>query len=423
MNRFARILWTLLASRAVTPMVIGIFLVLYIIIAFFTEETLITLMELTRRSMILAAVLALLPANSICRIAAETVAAARKRRCLNVASSGVAPEMFDEQAEVAASLPLAEVEARLQATGYRTRHAGSQQLAAWRGVSAFPARVLFLVGTFCLFSGILISLVSRTVTRGAAIEGEAVSWRSGTEGLVERIRFSNASGPILAKDLNIEVVFPGGAGERRSFGLYPPSLLDGKFVYPRYLGVALHFRFFAPDLPGGYEKFASLSIYPPGKEASVEVPGAPYRLILSLAKSDDGTDPYMTGRMVFPFKLMKGKDVLYSGSVAAGGEFVKDGYRLVCSDVRRMVLTDFIGDYGVYLVLVAFIVFILSAGVFLPLRIFLPRREMLFVGGQDGVVAYSRAEGRRRRHNSVFHEALDFIGSRTSGSSESSASR
>jgi hypothetical protein len=191
--------------------------------------------------------------------------------------------------------------------------------------------------------------------------------------------------------------------------MYPPSRYGGAFVYPRYLGVGLLIRFSAPDLPTGYEKHAILSIYPPGNEANVEIPDSPYRIVFSLMKANDGSDPYMTGQMVFQFRVLKGKEVLFVGSAPRGGEFVKGGYRLALPDSRRLVITDFIRDNGIPLIWTAGILFVIAACVWLPVKIFFPRREMLFRAGPDVINAFSRAEGRERAHGGVFHEALDLL--------------
>lgn len=98
--------------------------------------------------------------------------------------------------------------------------------------------------------------------------------------------------------------------------------------------------------------------------------------------------------MVFRFKLLKGKDVLLTGSVPGGGEFVRDGYRsLAFPDSRRMVITDFAGDFGVLLIWSAALLFVIAVSVWLPVRIFFPRSEMLFRSERDMVRAWSRAEG------------------------------
>jgi hypothetical protein len=366
-------------------------------------------MELTRRNPLLIFLLALLPLNSLGRIVTETRRFIQKRRALNGDMADISPGLFSESVELAVSSTFTELRETLGVQGYKTRHT-DQFLGAWRGIIVFPARLLFLTGTFCLFVGIFISLTTRASYREPIVEGVPIPAPLRNGGIVERIRLEKSTGRILSKDLIMEVA-PSGQGDARAvFGIYPPGLYQGSFVYPRYLGVALFVKFSAPDLRVGFEKHAILNLYPPGKEASVEIPDSPYRLVLSLAGPGDGSDPFMTGRMDFMFKLLKDKDVLFSGKVPGGGEFTREGYHIAFPDFRRMVITDFIQDYGVYFIWAAIALFCASVLYWLPVRLFFPRREMLFIRqGPDMVLACSHAEGKDRGHAGVFHEALDMI--------------
>ncbi|HBG05730.1 MAG TPA: hypothetical protein DDY22_09300 [Geobacter sp.] len=401
-------LWAVASSRVLSPVVIGIFLLIYIGIAFVTDETLIALMEFTSRSAALAGLLALLPLNSAARLVLETASHLKRRRSMKGTAAQLPAGLFDETVELPASSSLADLEGRLGSRGYKTRSLEGG-VAAWRGVGNFPARALYLAGCFCLFAGILISLTTRTSSRGAIIEGVRLPAPSGQGGMVERIEFAKAPGPILSRHLTLEVAGATPGEGKKSFGLYPPSLYEGAFVYPRYLGVGLHVRFSAPDLPAGYETHSVLAIYPPGKEAAAEIPDSPYQIVFSLAQPEDGSDPYMTGEMVVTFKLLKGKEVVLTGSVPAGGELSRDGYHISFPDTRRLVITDFIRDYGVLLIWAASVMFIVALCIWLPVRLFFPRREMLFASEADALVARSRAEGRVRQHGGVFHEALDLL--------------
>jgi len=398
-------------SRALPPLVIGFFFLLYIGIAFFTDETLITLMAFTRTSRILAVILALIPLNSALRILQETAWHLKKRRLLTGKTAEEMPELFDEAVELSAAPPVQELQNRLAAVGYST-HCPENALSAWRGASIFPARILFLIGTFCLFSGILISITTRSTHRQMVIEGEPLPMPDGIGGRVERITLANASGSILSRTLTMEIAPSSSGYGKRTFGLYPPSLYGGSFVYPRYLGLALVLRFSAPDLPDGFEKQCFLNCYPPGKEASEVIPGSPYRIVFSIPEPDAGSDryiSYMTEGRTLQFKLLKGQEVLFTGSAPAGGEFVRDGYRLAFPDIRRLVVTDYIGDYGVLFIWAAALFFAVAGCIWLPIRMFFPRREMLFRYGHDRTRACSRAEGRTRSHAGVFHEALDLV--------------
>jgi hypothetical protein len=189
-------------------------------------------------------------------------------------------------------------------------------------------------------------------------------------------------------------------------------LYEGSFVYPRYLGLALLLRFYAPDMQTGYETHCFLNTYPPGKEDSVVIPNSPYRIVFSIPEPDAGSDRYIsysTGRVTLRFKVLKGKDVLFAGSAPGGGEFVRDGYRLALPDVRRLVVTDFIGDYGVLFIWAAAIFFCTAGALWIPIRALFPRREMLFRLEGPGTTACSFAEGGARKHAGVFHEMLDLI--------------
>ena len=408
MKRLLRALWGVLSSRALSPLVIGLFLLLYIGTAFVTEDALIALMDFTRGSWVLSVLLGLLPLSGALRIVAETRSYLSRRRALAGDGGEIPAGLFDETVELPAVPSFSELQGRLEAVGYRTRRSDGA-LAAWRGVSGFPGRLLYLAASFCLFAGIFISLSARTSFRGTVIEGEPFPVPSGNGGIVERITLGKASGLFLSKSLTIEVAGSGPGAASEKFGLYPPSRYQGAYVYPRYLGIGLFYRFAAPDLPAGYETHSILSIYPPGKEASEEIPGSPYQIMLTLAPPEDGSDPYMTGRLVFQFKLLKGKEIVATGSVPSGGEFSQGGYRLSFPDSRRLVIIDFIRDSGVLLIWGSVLFFICAGCLWLPIRIFSPRREMLFRTEPDGVRAWSRAEGNSRVHAGVFHESLDAL--------------
>jgi len=422
-KRLLRPIWAVLSSRAVFPVVIGLFLLFYIGIAFFTDEALTTLIGFTSHSVFLAVLFALLPLNSACRLAAEISLHLGRRRALAGNAAAVPPELFDETVSLPVSGSDAEVphpapdfaglEGRLGAAGYRTRRTAGA-LSAWRGFSAVPFRVVYLAATFCLLAGILISLTSRLSFRSPVVEGDPLPSFAGDR-VVEKIALRESGGMFLSRTLTMEVA-PSGTGEgRRSFGLYPPSLQRGFFVYPRYLGIGLLVRFSAPGMPAGFEKPCVLNIYPPGKEEAVEIPGSPYRIVLSLADPGDGTDPYISGRMTFLFKVMKDTDVVFTGKAAVGGEVAHDGYRIAFPDARRLAVTDFIRDFGVPLIWGALILFTVAAGIWLPVRLFLPRREMLFVHGADSVLTFSRAEGKGKGHDGVFNEALDILEAKREG--------
>ena len=410
MKRLLRVIFTAASSRAVTPAVIGIFFLIYIGIAFFTDETLITLMAFTRNSLLLAALLALIPLNRALRLVNETTRFLAMRRALSGKTKAGAVEMFDEVVEIPVSTAVPDLEDRLAAVGYKTRRSGNV-LAAWQGVSSFPVRLLFLAGTFCLFTGILITTTSRTSSRQMVVEGEPFPTPDGSGGKVERITMANSSGLVLSKTLTMEVA-PDSESGKRTFGIYPPSRYRGAFVYPRYLGLGIYLRFAAPDLPAGYETRCSLNVFPPGREESVPIAGSAYRLIFSIPEPETGIEPYisyMSGNFALRFKLLKGNDELFTGSVPGGGEFVRDGFRIALPDARRLVVTDFIEDNGVLFIWWAALFFCAAGALWIPIRAFFPRREMLFSFDQSAATACSLAEGGTRKHAEIFHEMLDLI--------------
>jgi len=410
MMRLFRHIYGFLASRALTPVVMGMFLFLYIGLAFFTEEALITLIGLVGSNVFLIILFALIPLNMGVRLLKEVKGHFERRRALLGEMERVPQGLFDETVAVGGAPSFAEAERRLAASGYKI-HVSGRTLSAWRGISMFPSRALFLAATVCLFSGILLSLAGRSSYRGAIMEGELLPSQSGqATDVVERITLEPAAGPILSKVLTIETrPLPPDRGGA-TYGLYPPARYRGAFVYPRYMGIGLYYRFTAPDLPRDYASRSLLGIYPPGKEDRRDIPDSPYRLVFSMAQPADGSDPYMTGRVTIAFKLLKGKDLLMSGSAPIGGEFSRDGYRLAFPDVRRVVVTDFILDHGVVPIWAAAVLFVIAACVWLPVRLLSPRREMVFISSKDGVLhACSRAEGRCRKHAGVFHDVLDVL--------------
>lgn len=411
MRRALRAVWRTASSRFLTPVVVGSFLLMYITVAFQTEDALIALIDFTARSRALILLFALIPLNSALLLVKETLRyrALRRALALDAVAAEGASLQFDETVTLQSSTPLPELAGRLAPLGYRTRQANGG-VAAWRGISLFPARVLFLLGTLTFFSGILFSVGGRTSFRGAVIEGEPFPSKTGEPaGIVQLIDLEHSTRPFMDKSLVMVVSSEDGSKTER-FGLYPPALSQGAFVYPRYLGVALFYRFFAPDLKKPYEAHSMLSIYPPGKETTEAIAGTPYRLVISLVKPDDGSDPYITGRFSFLFKVLNGKEVLCAGSAPSGGVFVNNGYRLEFPVSRRLVMTDFIEDYGVYLIWASALFFLLACAVWAPIRLWFPRREMLFVQRAAGLESSSRAEGGRRSHAGIFHEALDVLG-------------
>jgi hypothetical protein len=386
-------------------MVLSVFLLIYIGIAFFSPEPLTTLISLTATTP-LAALLALIPLNCAMRLILELRRFMTRRAAIMGRFEGEVPTgLFDESCEIAAVAGIEGLEERLREAGYHTRRINGF-LSAWRGVSLSPARIL-LLGAWCLlFAGILLSVTMRRSQRVSVIEGEPFPG-SGSAGIVRKIALEDYQGLFLERTIAIEVADNGGG--IRKFGLYPPSMFEGSFVYPRYLGVAPLIRFNAPDLPGGFETHFILSIYPPGKEDSAGIPGTDYRIVFSMARPDKGDDPFRSGRMTLNFRILNGDRQAAAGSVGVGQAFNGNGFRLAFPEFRRVVVTDLVRDHGVIPIWAG--VFALGAGLllWLALRIFSPRREMLFREEAGSVTACSLAEGGRRRHGAIFFELLDLL--------------
>ncbi|MBJ6752850.1 hypothetical protein [Geomonas anaerohicana] len=388
------------ASPAVTPCVLTFFLLLYVGIAFGTNEPLTALMAFTRGNAALIALLALVPLNGAARLVAECRSFLKRRRALSGAA-GIDPSgLFDDEVALPETAAFEEEGKRLAEQGYAVR-AAAGSLAAWRGVTLFPARFLYLLGMVLLFCGILFSLTGRVTHRQVVLEGEALPL---SRDLVQRIVLREEPGLFLQRTLDISVA--GAGGGERHFGLYPPGTHRGYYLYPRYLGIAPLLRFSAPDLPGGFEQFAVLSIYPPGKEDTFQIPGSPYRFIFQMVPGE-GRDPYATGSITLQFRLLKGEAQVFSGSAPLGGEASGGGYRLALPEFRRVVVADFVQDAGVPLIWSAAALLLLSLLWFVPVRLGWPRQEILLLGQAGNVTACSRAEGGHRAHAGRFHELLD----------------
>lgn len=395
----------LLSSRAVAPLVLALFLLLYIGVAFVSDEALIMVMELTRTNPLLLGLLMLLPVNGLLRLRGEAVSYWRRRRLF--ATGGNFPALlFDEEVTIPAAAPLADLQERLGVAGYATR-SGENSLAAWRGISSMPLRLLCLAGMVLLSGGIMLSLTGRNTVSLQVIEGELLEWSPGRGDRVERITLKEQDGVFLGRTLEIALRSPGGEG--KTVGLYPPVSYHGRYLYPRYLGIAPLVRFSAPDLPGGVESHFLLAIYPPGKEDRAAIPGTPYRLGISLAPDSGGDDPFISGRMTFTVKLYKGEQQLGAGTVPLGGELRLGGCRVGFAGFRRYVATDFVRDGGFLPIWAAILCYLLAFACWLPLRLLSPRREMFFRSADGVVHASSFAEGGGVRHGAVFHDALDFL--------------
>lgn len=393
----------LLASRRITPLVLALFMALYIGVAFGSDEALTTLIALTQGSLALRCLLLLIVLNVSARLAVETLNFIGRGRALRGAGA-VRPGMFEEEF-AAGGGDLAGAAKWLESAGYRL-HQSEGAVGASRGVTLFPARLLFLIGVLLLSLGIFLSLSMRKSARDSVVEGQPLPAQLHTAGRVEAIELRELhDAPLLARDLAIKV--SDGAGGVSNFGLYPPGKVSGYFLYPRFLGVAPLVQLSAPDLPQVADYYL-LMLYPPGREDSVEIAGTPYKIMFRLLENPD-SDPFISGAFRFGFKILKSGQPVADGILPMGGSFSGKGMTLALPEVKRLVSADFVFDPGVSLLWLALLLLPFSFFVYLPLRLLNPRREILLTVNAGRIVAYCRAEGRKTEHAGVFHEVLDLL--------------
>lgn len=401
-----RKVFAIITARLLPPYILGFFVLLYIGIAFQSDEALVATMALMKRTPLLFVLLALVPLNLLARLLIETRCFIRRRKAMLGTTASSTEELFDEQVKIPGDTIAAEVQRWLQSAGYRTV-AVDGKLAAWRGVSSFPARFLFMLGSVALFAGVILSLSGRETVTEALISGEPLPPLVHGAGTVQKIELrEQPQGVVLARDLSVSVTRADGS--LRQFGMYPPGRIGNWFVYPRFLGLAPLIRFSAPDLLPGIESYSILMIHPAGKEDALVIPNSPYRLVFSLADTD-GTDPYVTGMFTFLVRVEKMGSPSIVLTVPAGDQVNQDGYQLAIPEVKRMVHADFVSDTGVPLIWCSCILFAISLVSYLPIRLFNPRRDILFCVNSGEMLACSRAEGRLRRHSGVFHESVDIL--------------
>lgn len=398
---------TLLASRAVTPVVMGLFALFYVGVASFNDEALVTVIALTRTSNTLLLLLLLIPVNILAVLVKETVQYLVMRQALQGRLKAPADFHYDESVQLAGDIKAELLESQLTRAGYNYR-SGEGFYAAWKGIPVFPARVLFLLGSLLLFSGILLNITTRNSIRQIIVEGEPLPEAVMTNGRVEQILLQERVGLVLARTLAIDVA----VGERQSqitrLGLYPPGKLNGFFLYPRYLGLAPLIKFTPPEPGPGFESYITLMIYPPGKEDGAEIPGSPYKIYFSLRQTE-AEDPFVSGKFALDFKVLKDKEVVAEGMVPVGGTVSSNGYSLAFPDAKRLVVTDFVRDAGLPLIWSAGFVFTAALLLYLPIKLCAPHREIFFIATGEATRVCSRAEGKGKQHRSLLHNLLDLL--------------
>lgn len=388
----------LVSHRLLPPVVCGLFLLLYIGTAFFTDDALVTLVQLTGYAPPALGLLVLVAVNALLRIGADKYGQA----------SALA---------VAGKLDTVETARILGAEGYRvTVREGF--VDARRGVSLFIPRLLWRLTVFLLFVGVALSLSSRRSLRLPVIEGEQLQIPDAAPRSVERITLETVPGhPFLQRRLTISLLTPDGG--RDVYGIYPPRLLGSAYLYPRYLALAPLLQISLPDSVTSSADYRMIKIYPPGREDEVVVSDE-YRLKLVIPQRGDSADPFQTARFNLHVRLLKGDQLFAEGDLPFGGSFEANGFSVALLDARRYVVTDFVRDYGVPCIWSAFVLLLAAVTLYLPLRYIWPRREMLFsADGEGGVSATCYSEGRNRGHDELFHDLLDRIS--RDGSKPSSA--
>lgn len=407
MKLILRALISLLSHRLLLPVVCGLFLLLYIGIAFFTDEALVTLVQLIGHNPLALGLLALVATNQGVLMVIDI----RNSRSAGKFASGQLSSGVDGICQVSITvtgrLDASEATRILRAEGYRVTM-GEGFVAARRGLSLLCPRLLWRFSVCLLFAGVGLSLSLRQSERLPVIEGELLELPGTAPRSVERIELEDAPKHwFLQRKLAITMAAPGGG--RDNYGIYPPGLFGSRFLYPRYLAVAPELRIAEPGI-GVSEGFQLIMLYPPGREDTVTLSGD-YRLKLAIPPREGMTDPFVSGRFDLLVKVLKGDQLLFEGSVPFGGRFEAGGFAVELLDSRRYVVTDFVRDYGVPFIWMACLAALLAVTIYLPIRLFGPYRFMVFAVAADSaqVVAGCNSEGGRRKNEALFYDLLDNI--------------
>ena len=400
----ARLL-ALLGHRLLAPAVCAIFLAAYVVTSFFTDETLVLLIGLIGRNPLALGLLLLGGINSLLGACSLWSRFRAGRQLLKGSLSPVVSgwEMLD----LAGKLDIPETAGILKEAGYRVAIGGSY-VAAWRGLSLLVPRLLWKLAIGLAFLGIMLSLAGRKSTRMEFAEGEPLPVTGMPPAMVERIELQSSPDHWFYQN-QLSITLAQLDGNKKYFGIYPPGVYGGTFVYPRYLSLAPLLQVRLPNVAENIETtYRQVMIYPPGREDIVEYPGG-YRLFVSLVSGVSDVDPFIAADGMLNLRLVRDNHVVAESRVAKGSGFAANGHEVRYLGLKRFVVTDLVRDPGVPFVWGAVVAAILSLTLYLPIRLFLPKREVLFVVDGDLVKAYSRAEGRYLRHGALFHDLLDRI--------------
>lgn len=408
MTRILSLIKTALYHRLLLPVVCLIFLILYIGIAFITDESLVTLVQLVGHNPFALGLLVLVAINSSLRMTDDV----RNYRIARQGVAGAFPAavegVCDQSLIVNGRLDAADVGRILGKEGYVvTMRDGF--VAGVQGISLICPRLLWRLAALLLFAGVALSLSTRHSLRIPVIEGEPLQIEGAAPRSVERIALEDAPGRwFLQRRLAITLADAGGA--RGTFGIYPPGIVGDRFLYPRYLGVAPLLRLTAPGVTEPFEGYQLILLYPPGREDKVELING-YRAQFVIPQNDGMPDPFVSGRYDLHVKVLKEDLVVAEGDIPFGGRFEANGFSIALLGSARFVVTDFVRDYGVFCIWLASAVALAAFLLYLPLRLFWPRRVMLFAvdAESERIAADCSSEGRRRQHEALFHDLLDKI--------------
>lgn len=398
---------SIMSHRLLLPTVCVLFLFLYIAVAFFTDEALVTLIQLIGHNPLALVLLALVAMNALLGLIADI----RSWRIAGKAAAGLHSAGTEsnsyETLAVSGRLDTDETARILSAEGYQvTVREGF--VAARRGWSLLLPRMLWRLTICLLFVGVALSLSLRQSQRVPLIEGEALQIPGIPTRTVERITLEDVPGHWFLQR-RLAITLAGADGQRDNYGIYPPGLLGPGFLYPRYLAVAPLLRITEPGI-GVSEGYQLIMLYPPGREDVVALSGD-YRLKLVILTREGMADPFASGRFDLHVRLLKGDQLLFEGDVPFGGRFESSGFAVELLDASRYVVTDFVNDYGVLCIWMACVAALLAVTLYLPLRFLWPHRFMFFSIDSEKmqIVSGCSSEGKSRQNKALYYDLLDKI--------------
>jgi hypothetical protein len=408
MSRPGRRIVSLLSHRLLLPAAGLVCLFSYIAVAFFADEALVTLVQLVSHNPFALGLLGLVVGNILLGMITALDSYRLTRSAVTGNQSGVVENAFSQSLTVNGRLDTGEIGRILAGAGYRvTRRDGF--IAGVRGISLICPRLLWRLSLVLLFAGLALSFATRTTLRLPVIEGETLPVEGMAQRQVARIVLEDTPGHwFLQRRLAITTIDAGGG--QSTFGIYPPGMLAGRFLYPRYPGIAPLLRFSIPKAGEIVEGYQLIMLYPPGREDRVELPDG-YRAQVAILQHDGMADPFVSGRFDLHVKLLHGDALVAEGDLPFGGRFEAKGFSVSLLDAKRFVVTDIVRDYGVLSIWLAIVAALAAFLLYLPLRLFWPQRLLVFTAaaGTGQIFAGCRYEGKKRQHLAIYHDLLDRI--------------